>query len=91
MNLNNLAKLLGGAAPAAIDCKSKEKIYTLRNDGSQTAEGSDRQNQCMWISIFDFLKVYRNEHSFDNVIAVAVLTDPLFKTRSFNLEINFSF
>jgi hypothetical protein len=98
MNLKNLVKLSrwsisnninlsGGAAQANIDidCNSKSKIHTLINEGSSTDTG-DRQNQCMWISIFDFLKAYGKEHSFDTVIRVAGLENPLFKTRSFDID-----
>ena len=74
-NLKNLVKLqCGGAAAAAVindvDC-SDVRIYTLKNDGGQNALGSDRQNQCMWISIYDFLHAHNKKITFEDVIKVA--------------------
>ena len=86
----NLKKLLGGSAaagsaakPVEEDCNSLKKIFSLKNTGGPS-DKSDRQNQCMWISIFDFLEIRKREKHFSNVVQVAGLGR--FKSDMFDLE-----
>jgi len=87
MSLKNLVKLYGGAAAGKkeeiVDCNDA-RIFTLKNNGGRSAFGSPRHNQCMWISIHDFLKAYDPRCTFEDVVRIAEIGD--FRFSEFNIE-----